>query len=189
MNEDFSGDGEAQPQTSSGQGQPSEAQEGSESPIGVEDQEEAETVQRSSQKQPDGQSHIQERSDKLGESQAQTTGSSGVKDPNAERPQTPNPNDDSQTPANQDAATEDDGPEQDDQATKLRQVRSGSDEPSLPILLPNQLTCQRRRNSLPNRSSSGSKGQPGNSPRSSVRLNRENSTSPRETRAGSRRNG
>ena len=138
MNEDFSGDGEAQPQPSSGQGQPSEAQEGSESPIGVEDQEEAETVQRSSQKQPDGQSHIQERSDKLGESQAQTTGSSGVKDPNAERPQTPNPNDDSQTPANQDAATEDDGPEQDDQATKLRQVRSGSDEPSLPILLPNQ---------------------------------------------------
>ena len=140
MNEDFSGDDEAQPQASSGQGQPSEVQEGLESPNWtLQDQEEAETVQRSSQKQPDGQSHIQERSDKLGESQAQTTGSSGVKDPNAERPQTPNPNDDSQTPANQDAATEDDGPEQDDQATKLRQVRSSSsDEPSLPILLPNQ---------------------------------------------------
>lgn len=142
MNEDFSGDGEPQPQAqaSSGQGQPLTAQEDPEHQNGAaKDQEHAETVQPSSQEQPDDPGQGHETSDNLGESEAQTTGSSDDQDPNAEIAQTPTPCDDSPTPANQNTTTQADQPEENVHPTTSILVRSSSsDEPSLPVLMPSQ---------------------------------------------------
>ncbi len=142
MNEDFSGDGEPQPQAqpSSRQGQPSEAQEDPEHPNGgEEDQEDPEGVQPPSQEQQDEPTQGQGHSDNLGESEAQATSSSDDQDPSAETPQPPNPCDDSQTDANQNTTTQADLPEEDDQPSTSISVRSSSsDETSLPVLMPNK---------------------------------------------------